>query len=121
MALQDGVALGRRLIEEMRISRDDESFEPWATDALRWGGEELDDDTVWAAAMSAAEWATEDGERWALGDGLIDESIATRPHLRKRWQALRNSNAAVGEVYRVMRDPRWNWGVDEESWWMRES
>ena len=113
-----GAELGRRLINEMRaFDADDEaSAVGEATDLLRWGADEVDDETLWTAVITAAELARDDAERWMLGDGPIDESIATREPLRRRWAAARRTNASVAEVYRVMCDPRWTWS-DEPGWW----
>lgn len=88
-----------------------------ATDLLRWGADDLDDETLWTAAMVAVELAANDGERWMLGDGLIEEFIATREVLRLRWAAARDTEPAVAEVYRVMCDPAWNWSDGPASWW----
>ncbi len=52
--------------------------------------------------MEAVELAATDDERWHLGDGVIDESIATRPELRLRWRREYDTNPAVRAAYRVM-------------------
>jgi hypothetical protein len=121
------VQLGTRLINEMRAGevdppttggeRSDEPHPDSAMDLLRWGADDIDDDTLWTAALTAAALAADDGERWSLGDGLIDESIAVRASLRRRWAAERHTNVAVAEIYRVMRDPSWNGTGAADSWW----
>ncbi len=56
-----------------------------ATDALRWGADELDDTIVYDAAMTAIRLAANDAERWILADGFVAESLATRPALVTRF------------------------------------
>jgi hypothetical protein len=110
--VEDVENLGRRLVRGMRVAdaADDEAME-----ALRWGGDTLDDEELWRAVLAALDEAQDDGEFWALGDGLIDESVRTRPVLERRWREERLSNPKIAEVYRVMQDPTWNW-TNPEGW-----
>lgn len=80
-----------------------------ASDVLRWGADEPDDEQVWSALLAALDEASEDGEYWALGDGFIAESVRTPPALEARWCNARLSNAEAAEVYRMMLDPMWNY------------
>lgn len=79
----DAEELGRRFIKELRRGPDEHS-ETSATDVLRWGADDLDHETLWRAVLTIVGLATA-AERWGIGDGLIDESVATRPELRRRW------------------------------------
>jgi hypothetical protein len=105
---------GRRLVQEMRTELPPGDVEA-ASDLLRWGADDLDDDEVWAALLAALEEVQEDGEYWSRGDGLVDESVRTRPALDARCREARSTNAKAAEVYRVMQDPPWNW-TNPESW-----
>jgi len=52
-----------------------------ARQLLGFGGEGLDDETVWVAVMTAVHLASDDGERWLLADGVIDETVG----FAERW------------------------------------
>jgi hypothetical protein len=65
--VSDPTRLGRKLIDEMRAPvPEDDDERPWATGMLRWGGDELDDETVWTAVVVACRRARDDDERWRL-------------------------------------------------------
>jgi hypothetical protein len=107
--------LGRRLVREMRDDRARESDDA-AFFVLRWGAESMSDEDLWTATLAALEEASEEGEYWQLGDGLVDESVRPRPKLERRWRESRAGHPKIAEVYRVMQDPRWNWGPDPSRW-----
>lgn len=113
MNQQNGVSLGRSLLAEMRASEDELGD---ASDLLRWGADGVDDETLWQAVMTAVEGARDDGERWTLGDGVIDESLGTRPSLASGWHSARGSSAQVREVFRVMHEYLDENGHDR-GWW----
>jgi hypothetical protein len=100
----DAVELGRAFMAELREPITDRSLDNKrpATDRLRWDGDELDDEAVWTAVMTAVQMADGENERWLLGDGVIDEQVATRPNLRERWRNAYRSDAAVRAVYAAM-------------------
>jgi hypothetical protein len=106
-------SLGRRLIQEMRLPLPTDEVET-ASDVLRWDGDQLDAEEVWAAALAALEECSDEGEYWALGDGFVAEQVHMRPVLAARWLALESSNAKAAEIRRVMEDPTWNWGLNED-------
>ena len=89
--------LGRLLIEEARrplgspaLPEDDPRW--IAVETLRWGADDLDDDALWAEVMAAVSTAKEESLFVYLSDGLIAESVRTRPGLYARWlnEAERN-------------------------------
>jgi hypothetical protein len=55
-------------------------------------------------------------ERWGIGDGLIDESVATRPELRRRWLSQFETNPGVRAVYEAIREDLDACGLDR-GWW----
>lgn len=115
----DGTTLGRRLIEGLRVNASElpEDDPRWiAIDSLRWGADGVDDETLWQAVITAIQLAENDGERWMLGDGVVDESVATRPVLRARLRASYDSNPYVREMYRVMHAYLDDSGYDR-GWW----
>ena len=84
----DPARLGQQFIAEMRAPASaDEDERPWAAGMLRWGADELDDETVWTAVTLACHLARDDGERWTLADGVVAETILMRPTLAARWLA----------------------------------
>ena len=111
--MEDPEVLGRRLVHEMRLPLQSLDIET-ASDVLRWGADELDDEQVWSALLAALDEASDDGEYWALGDGFVAESVCTRPALEARWRHAEVSNAKAAQVRRVMLDPGWNWGVEDD-------
>ena len=89
-----------------------------ASDILRWHGDDLDDEFVWTAVLAAADAAADDAERRVLGDGLIDEQVATRPELRTRWHRAYDENASVRAVFKAV------WAMLDSmkldyGWWAR--
>jgi hypothetical protein len=92
--------LGRRLIHEMRRPLPSLDVET-ASDVLRWGADDLDDEQVWSALLAALDESSEDGEYWELGDGFVSEFVCTRPALDARWQDAEATNAKAAEVRRV--------------------
>jgi len=98
--VKDPGELAAAFLAEMR-SRDFDAEKP-ATDLLQWEAEDTDDEVIWDATLLIVEGASDDGERWMIGDGLIDESIATRSELRARWHAARKTNPHVDAMFRVM-------------------
>ena len=98
----DPARLGRTLVEEMRapVPADDDE-QPWATGMLRWGADELDDETVFIAVVAACGLAPDDSERWLLADGVIAETVRTRPTLHARWLAQCEHDERVRSVEAV--------------------
>ncbi|HYD08905.1 MAG TPA: hypothetical protein VEA78_02280 [Acidimicrobiales bacterium] len=74
-------------------------------DALHFdAGRGIGDEAVWEIAMYAVRAATDDGERWNIGDGLIDVTVSSRPALLERWVAAYDTDPAVRAVFEVMWD-----------------
>ncbi len=116
----DPDALGRAFLAEHRERRagDHDCELGPAAKALRFGAEGIDDDTLWAAVLTVVELAADD-ECWAIGDGLIDESIATRPKLSALWHQEFDRNPAVRAIYRAMWLDFDASGLDY-GWWAHE-
>lgn len=110
----DAEKLGRGFITELRRGPDEHSETP-ATDLLRWGADDLDDETLWRAVVTIVGLATP-AERWGIGDGLIDESVAMRPELRRRWRDQFETNPGVRAVYEAMWEDLDACGLDR-GWW----
>ena len=111
-----GVRLGEAFIEELRRSR--ARVGP-ATDALRWGADDLDDDVVYDAAMTTIRLAANDAERWILADGFIAESFATRPSLVARF-VNETSTAELRAFVDVLERDEWSGeriGDEAVAWW----
>lgn len=130
MTAHDPLELARDFVADLRAPNvdatndiDGDEDELDAIDLLRFGADEVDDETLWQAALAIAELLDDDGERWMFADGVVDESIATRPALEARWRAEYDTNQSVQEIYRVMHDPSWNSlydSTDDEypaGWW----
>jgi len=96
---RDAAQLGRKLVDEMRAPvPDDDDERPWATGMLRWGADELDDESVFVAVVVACGLVRDDDERWRLADGVIAETIRTRPAVHARWLAQREHDEHVRAV-----------------------
>ena len=111
-----GEELGRRLIAEIRTEGGGLSDES-VTQVLSLGGEGVDDQTPWLAVMTAVHLAVDDGERWLLGDGVIDETIGMRPYLAGRWKAAYRTDEAVRAVHRAMWEDLDGMGTDRGGRW----
>jgi hypothetical protein len=95
----DPAKFGAALVCEMRKPvRPDDDERPWATGLLRWGAEGVDDDLLFSAVVAACGRASGWSERWLLADGVVAESINTRPALRARWLAECRVNPMVQAV-----------------------
>lgn len=86
-----------------------------ASDVLRWGAGDLGDEDLWTAVTAALAEARDDGEYWRIGDGVVDESVRTRPALSERLWSRRESDSDVAELFRVMQDSSWNW-TNADGW-----
>ncbi|MEI6231259.1 MAG: hypothetical protein WCP81_11035 [Actinomycetes bacterium] len=95
----DPERFGAALVAEMREPvRPDDDERPWATGLLRWGADGIDDDLLFSAVVAACGRATGWSERWLLADGVISDSINTRPAVRERWLAECAVNPMVQAV-----------------------
>ena len=93
-----GAALVAEMSEQLRPANDER---PWATGLLRFGADGVDDDLLFRSVVSACGRASNWSERWLLADGVVAESIKTRPVLRERWLAECAVNPSVDAVERV--------------------
>ncbi|MEK7425562.1 MAG: hypothetical protein AAB131_17175, partial [Actinomycetota bacterium] len=76
----DPERFGAAFVSEMREPlRPDDDERPWAMGLLRWGADGIQDDLLFAAVVAACGLVSGWSERWRLADGVVAESINTRP------------------------------------------